>query len=249
MQSWLRTRNSLEAAALEALDIPVHSVSMIDHRTSESRTDYNLAESSDLTVPGAQAFRTGVVRATFADGTMDATHPFRATIAAMHNRSRLLEAQRGTTMGFKGSADTPVRSLYLLEPCPRRPFAAETPSLKTFDQDLAIALITNGAEIIDITHDGNRHIYTLSRLTPARIDLEPHWTAYKQNAVFPALRWHPFGLAIQALHCLRERRKIIHTNRYITIAHRTYTHKGAAIPEKAEGAMFSQIQTTLGVKI
>jgi len=249
MQSWLRTRNSLEAAALEALDIPVQSVTMLDHKTSETRTDYNLAETSDITVPGAQAFRTGQLRASFADGTMDAAHPYRATIATMHNRSRLLEAQHGKSMTFKLAADTPPQALYLLEPGPRPLFPPGTPTIKTYDQDRALAHITCGSQLMDIVKDGRDHFYVLTRLSFHNIDLEPLWNAYNANAVFPALRWHPFGLAIQALHCLRERRKIIHTNRYITISHRTHTHKGAAVPENAEGAIFGQVQSTLGVKL
>lgn len=253
--TWLRTRNSLEAAALEALDIPVASVSMLDPRSGLQRIDYNLGPDSDLTVPGAKPFRTGQIRADFAAGTLPADHPYRITLAAMHNRSRLLEAQRGTSMIFPPPPPTPpptppaAPSFYLLTPGPSLQFPAETPWLKTFDQDRAIALITCGAQIIDLTHDGNHHIYTLTRLTPHCIDLEPLWTAYKTNTVFPALRWHPFGLAIQALHCLRERRKRTHDQRYLTISHRTHTFQGAAVPEHAPGEMLGHVQKTLGVQI
>jgi len=124
-----------------------------------------------------------------------------------------------------------------------------TPTIKTYDQDRALAHITCGSQLMDIVKDGRDHFYVLTRLSFHNIDLEPLWNAYNANAVFPALRWHPFGLAIQALHCLRERRKIIHPNRYITISHRTHTHKGAAVPENAEGAIFGQVQSTLGVKL
>lgn len=260
MQAWQTTRNTFEAAALASLDIPVKPVTMQDHKSGNTVTDWNLARDNQQIVEGqtdlppreSRLFFTGVLRRDFNNGKLTGDlatqplHPYLIAMRAMHNRARLLDAQKGVAMALKEEA----LGSYILERGTSR--TALPPFIDTPDQDLAIALITCGCQLVSITHNGNQHVYRLTRysLAPvARLDGGLIMHDLRTNRLFPARRWEPFAIAYHALHCLRELRKHQHSTTYITVRHKTYNTKGAAFTANASSEMQQRVQQRLGIKL
>jgi len=258
MIAWQTTRNTYEAAALASLDIALRAVKMTHYKSGAEYTDWNLARTSSVD-PARQgrAFITGVLRRDFNNGTLQGElatqplHPYLIALRTMHNRSRLLDAQKGKSMRLVEAAP----GSYLLEHgTSSMPTEA---TLTTADQDLALALIGVGHALLTLTHNGTAHVYTLARyalapeLTPhaPRADAQVNMTALRSNALFPARRWEPFAIAIHALHCLRELRKHQQSAGWITVAHKTYLDKGAAFRADAPGHTLAKVQQRLGLRI
>ena len=267
MQSWQTTRNTYEAAALASLDIPLRAVAMRDLKTGHDYTDWNLVPNNQGIVEGltdgvplrnSRLFITGVLRRDFNNGkpigelATQPLHPYLIALRAMHNRNALLEAQKGNaTMCLKEEAP----GSYLLERGLQR-LAKLPPFIVTADLDTAVALITIGCQLVSITHNGDAHVYQLTRYSIApplpdvpRLDGGLLVHDLRANKLFPDRRWEPFAIAIHALHCLRELRKHQHSNRYITVRHRTYTVRGAAFQESAPSEVHARVQKTLGIKL
>lgn len=259
MHSWHTTRNTFEAAALASLDIPVKAVTMIDRKTGDQHTDWNLATSNQTgEAPPDRLFITGHLRRDFNDGKLQGElaaqplHPYLIALRAMHNRARLLDAQHGKPMRQKEEAP----GSFILEPGTSAA-AVVPPFLDTPDMDLAVALIGIGCALAGITHNGNAHVYRLARYATlpqtmpgtAALDAAVIMQDLRSNALFPARRWEPFAIAIHALHCLRELRKRQHSDRFMTVRHRTYFLKGAAFKENAPDHILSHVQRTLGIRL
>lgn len=258
MIAWQTTRNTYEAAALASLDIALRAVKMTHYKSGTEYTDWNLARTSSVDPDrNGRAFITGVLRRDFNNGTLQGElatqplHPYLIALRTMHNRSRLLDAQKGKSMRLVEAAP----GSYLLEHgSSSMPHEA---TLTTADQDLALALIGVGHALLTLTHNGTAHVYTIARyaltpeLTPQapRADAQLNMTALRTNALFPARRWEPFAIAIHALHCLRELRKHQQSEGWITVAHKTYLDKGAAFRADAPGHTLAQVQRRLGIKI
>lgn len=262
MQAWATTRNTHEAAALAALDIPVRAVTMHDFKTGNEYTDWNLAPNNQEVVNGtlvpdrhARFFVTADLRREHNGGQLTGSlavqplHPYLIALRAMHNRARLMEAQKGKPMHLKQEAP----GSWILQPG-HGSLISGIAYIETSDQDLAIALIGIGCDLQNITHNGNRHVYRVSRY--ARISGEAPavdggvlMQALRANEIFPSRRWEPFAIAIHALHCLREMRKHQHSAKFITIKHKTYQVKGAAFREAASSAVQAAVQRKLGIKL
>ena len=262
MQAWQLTRNTHEAAAFAALDVPVRPVTARDHKTGEEHTQWTLGTASTVDPARAgQVFRTGEIRRDFvngsAQGALAATplHPFLLGLRALHNRVMLLRAQRGQAVHALRVAP----GSYLLhagsDGAPPAP--ATLPRVITTDLDMAVALLNIGCRLLGITHNGREHVYTLARVANADPDLLQQGAvdggallqAARADAIFPARRWEHFPHALHTLHCLRELRARQHSTVWLTIRHRTYRHRGAALPEHADSAQQAHVQRTLGVRL
>lgn len=261
MHAWQTTRNTYEAAALASIDIPLKPVSMRDLKTGAEYTDWNLAPNNqsvldDDPVRTPRLFITGDLRRDFNNGkpigelAAQPLHPYLIALRAMHNRNALLAAQKGVAMCMKEEA----LGSYILERGTQR--TPLPPVITTVDLDLAVALIGIGCAIASITFNGVDHAYTLARysIAPAlegtsRLDGGLLMHDLRANLIFPARRWEPFAIAIHALHCLRELRRQQHSDRYITVRHKTYTARGAAFKENAPGHTLAAVQHRLGIKI
>lgn len=261
MLAWQTTRNTYEAAALAALDISLRPVTMRDHKTGQQYTDWNLARSSTVDpARHGRAFITGVLRRDFNGGNLigelatQLLHPYLIALRTLINRTRLITAHKGGS--FRLVEEAP--GSYLLESS--REAIVARPHEATFqstDQDLIIALIGIGHDLLNVTHNGTGHIYTVSRYArPAtlepnapRNDCQPLIAALRANEIFPARRWEPFGIAIHTLHCLREMRKHQQGSGWITVTHKTYRDKGAAFRADAPGQTLTQVQHRLGIKL
>jgi hypothetical protein len=261
MLAWQTTRNTYEAAALASLDIALRPVKMTHYKTGQEYTDWNLARTSSVDPERhARAFITGVLRRDFNNGKIigelatQLLHPYLIALRAMVNRTRLIESHKGSA--FRLVEEAP--GSYLLERSKeaiRRPVNEAT--LKSADQDLVIALIGIGHDLLDVTNNGSGHTYTVARYArplttqpnAPRADCEPLVKALRSNALFPARRWEPFAIALHALHCLREMRKHQQSGGWITVAHKTYLDKGAAFRADAPGHTIAQVQHRLGIKI
>lgn len=254
MHSWQTTRNTYEAAALAALDIPLKPVTMRDFKTGTEYTDWNLAPNNQAVVTGEPArsprlYLTGPLRRDFNGGKLQGElaaqplHPYLLALRALHNRQRLLEAQKGRAMALKEAAP----GSYILEPGSATP--PLPPTLDTADLDLAVALISIGCDLVSITHNGNGHVYRLTRYSATKLDAGTLMHDLRANLLFPARRWEPFALAIHTLHCLRELRKHQHSDQYITVRHRTYLVRGAAFKANAPSHIQSAVQQRLGIKL
>ena len=261
MLAWQTTRNTYEAAALAALDIPLKAVPMTDRKTGNQYTDWNLARTSTVDPErNGRPFITGVLRRDFNGGTLigelaaQLLHPYLIALRTLINRTRLIESHKGVS--FRLIEEAP--GSYLLESSKEaivtRPNEA---TFKSADQDLILALIGIGHDLLDVADNGAGHTYTVARYArpltrlPAglRTDCEPLILALRNNAIFPARRWEPFGIAIHTLHCLREMRKHQQSTCWITVSHKTYRDKGAAFRADAPGHTLSQVQQRLGIKL
>lgn len=267
-QSWQTTRNSYEACALTQLDIMIQPVSMRDAKSGSEYTDWNLAAASTVDPERhGRPFATGILRRDFNGGKLKGElaatplHPFLIGVRILHNRARLLEAQRGTAM--RQIEEAPGQ--WLLEPGGGQQRTAFLPPfLTTQDQDLTLALITCGHQLVKIDGSPGAHVYTLTRYSSApslpvspspslpvlpRTDASVLMHDLRSGALWPARRWEPFAISIHTLHCLREMRRHQHSGRWITVSHRTMTVRGAAFPESASGDLLQNVQRKLGVKI
>lgn len=256
MNKWQTTRNTYEAAALCALDIEPKPVTMRDLKSGVEYTDWNLqTASTEDPSRNTLPFVTGELRMSFNSGELakkTPLHPYLIALRAMHNRGRLLDAQRGTAMRLVEEAP----GSFVLEKGSERT-AVTGPHIVTANQDLAISLIGIGCAIIGIEHNGNQHIYKVARYAkkPASmpdmpvIDGGVLMQELKADAFYPARRWEHFPLQMHALHCLREMRKHQQCNRYIAVKHKTYNVKGAAFKENATDHAKAHVQKTLGIKI
>lgn len=253
MLTWQHTRNTYEAAALCALGIGVSPVFTQDHKTGKQVTDYNLALESTPQMPGDPIHKTGELRARQKDGTLaaaDPLHPYLEACRAMHNRERMLEAQKGMQMMSVEAA----AGAWILKPGPAPQMPAGTATITTIQFDTAIALIGRGSVLMKIEHNGRDHVYTLSRCslpTPVSpvIDNGPLFLAAQNGTLFPEHRHTAFGIQMHALHCLREIRRLRDTERFIIVQHKTPFHRGAAFNQNAKGDALGHVQKTLGVKI
>lgn len=262
MQAWATTRNTYEAAALAALDIPVRPVTMRDFKSGTEYTDWNLAPNNQSVVDGeivpernARLFVTADLRRDYNNGQIigalatQPLHPYLIAVRAMHNRARLIEAQRGKAMHLQQEAP----GSWILQPGAGS-VRSGIAYIDTPDQDLTLALIGIGCELLSSTHNGTAHVYRVARYAhpvgdaPA-IDGGTLMQALRANELFPARRWEPFAISIHALHCLRELRKHQHSTRFITIKHKTYQVKGAAFRESATSAVQAAVQNKLGIKL
>lgn len=262
MHAWQITRNTYEAAALAALDIAVKPVTMTDRKTGTTYTDWNLAPVSTVDPQrNGIAYLTGQIRKDFAGGKQltghlatQPLHPFLIGIRTFINRGRLIESHKGGSYRLKEDAP----GSYLLERSQeaiRRPVNEAT--FQSLDQDLILALITIGHDLINTTNNGNAHSYHVSRYArptthepnAPRQDCQPLIQALRSNALFPARRWEPFAVAIHALHTLREMRKHQQSPDWFTVAHKTFRDKGAAFRADAPSHTLAQVQRRLGIKI
>jgi hypothetical protein len=260
MLAWQTTRNTYEAAALASLDIALRPVKMTHYKTGQEYTDWNLARTSSVDPERhGRAFITGVLRRDFNNGTLQGElaaqllHPYLIALRAMVNRTRLIESHKGGS--FRLIEEAP--GSYLLQSTKESVNRVNEVTFQSSDQDLVIALIGIGHDLLDVTNSGAHHVYTVSRFArplttqpnAPRADCEPLVKALRSNALFPARRWEPFAIAIHALHCLREMRKHQQSGGWITVAHKTYLDKGAAFRADAPGHTLAQVQHRLGIKI
>lgn len=263
--AWQTTRNTFEAACLSALDIPVRGVHMLDHKTGQRFTRWNLQR--DNSVPEGEnppanfrPFVTGQIRNDWNNGKpigeLAATplHPFLIAARTMHNRQRLLDAQKGKTMRLVEAAP----GSWMLEPGPPSQLLHGEFWFDTPDIDLAVALITIGCALITITSNGNTHVYRLTRFSRSPslpISPSPSFDsgdlkdALRSNALFPARRWEPFAIAIHVQHCLRELRRNQEGQQWIVVRHRTFDVKGAAFRADASSEEKLAVQNKLQVRI
>lgn len=258
MQAWQTTRNTLEAAALHALDIQVQPVTMTDHKTHREYTDWNL----DLCATQnperhTREFITGALRREAAEGRFTGSlatqplHPYRIALRTLGNRHRFLEAQKGHSMQLV--EDAPGQWSLRPGPSPAAPLAP-VPYIDTHDADLAITLITLGHPLLSIEPNGQTHRYKLHRYGPAtaeglRTDAKTILEDHRSGAYFPVRRWEPHAISLHTLHCLRVLRRHQHSNQWIAVKHRTHLVKGAAIPMHAPSASFAHAQQKLAIKI
>lgn len=260
MKSWQTTRNTYEAAALCSLDIEPRPVTILDHKTGQEYTDWNLkpASTEDPT-RNTKPFITGELRRDFNNGkpinelATTPLHPYLIALRAMHNRARLIEAQKGQAMRLKEEAP----GSFILE----RGSDSTTPAgpyIDTADMDLALCLIGIGCDLVGITNTGSAHVYRVTRYArrssvlpseaPA-IDGGELMRALRDDLLFPARRWEHFAIQSHALHCLRELRRHQHADRYIAVRHKTYKVRGAAFRENSNSESLAHVQKTLGIKI
>lgn len=261
MLAWQTTRNTYEAAALASLDIAVKPVQMQDHKTGQQYTDWNLARTSTVDPErNGRPFITGVLRRDFNSGKLigelatQLLHPYLIALRTLINRTRLIESHKGGS--FRLIEEAP--GSYLLESSREAIIArANEATFKSADQDLILALIGIGHDLLDVKYNGGGHTYTVARFTrpltthpnAPRNDCEPLIMALRANQIFPARRWEPFGIAIHALHCLREMRKHQQSGGWITVKHKTFRDKGAAFRADAPGQIIGAVQHRLGIKI
>ena len=259
MISWQTTRNTHEAAALAALDIPVRPVTALDHKKGIEITDWNLARdnAAALADPArhtSQLHSTGPLRRDYNGGQLRGgllaapLHPFLIGIRALHNRARLIDTQRGKSMILHEEA--PGACILMPGSAP----AAAGPHIDTHDLDLAAALITVGCSLIAVRFNGSSHIYRVTRLARSVagapcVDGGALMTALRDDQIFPQLRWQPFAHAYHTLHTLRELRRHQHTTRFITVSHKTFHTKGAAFNERASGELLQTVQRKLGIRL
>lgn len=254
-QSWQTTRNTYEAAALNALKIGVKPVTM---RRVQSSTDHDLTEWIIQPVSEDGLYRSGVLRAEFNGGKLQGSlattllHPYLIAMRALLNRNRIMDAMKGRPHHLHEDAP----GSWILQAGSAR-IAHTGSTISTVDIDAAVALITIGCNLISITHNGKDHVFTLSRyalpsaISPnaPRIDGGQLYLDSKAGLIFPARKDEPFAIALHALHCLRELRQRQHSNTFIIVSHRTPFHKGAAFSESASSTMKATVQRTLNVRI
>lgn len=256
---WSTTRNTFEAAALAALGVQVRPITGIDHHTGQKVTDWNLAAIATPAHDGDAAWSTGVLRRDTASGALEKLtplHPYLIGLHAFHNRNRVLDAMKGTSM----ITEMIVPGLHRLQRGPQPQLPPLTPQIKTADLDLVIALVTCGSQIVSIRKDGDDHEFHVTRfpvgtrcaasdLPVPAFDGHTAMHAYRAGTLWPARRHEPFAIALHALHCLRELRKREHSNQFLIIRHRTPFTKGAALNPNAKGHALGHVQKTLGVSI
>jgi len=261
MLAWQTTRNTYEAAALASLDIALKPVPMQDHKTGQQYTDWHLASVSSVDPErNGRAFITGVLRRDFNGGKLigelatQLLHPYLIALRTMVNRTRLIESHKGAS--YRLIEEAP--GSYLLQASKEAIVARSTEvTFQSQDQDLILALIGIGHDLLDVAHNGTGHTYTVARFArplttepnAPRTDCEPLITALRSNTLFAARRWEPFAIAIHALHCLRELRKHQQSDQWITVSHKTFRDKGAAFRADAPGHTIDQVQRRLGIKI
>jgi hypothetical protein len=253
--SWLTTRNTHEAAALASLKIGARPVTMRKNQSEgHDITEWNLKPASDdglhNTSALRQSFNNGKPKGLLATETL---HPYLLACRAMHNRSLLLEAQKGRSMI---SIEAALGSWILQT---GHPLSSEVtgPYIETTDQDRALGLIGLGSALIQITGPKDNHVYRLTRfslhsnLLPSapRSDNGLWYALHRDQLVFPEYAETHFGRQLHALHCLRELRKRQYSKIYIIIQHKTPFHKGAAVAQDAKSEDKSRVQKVLGVKI
>jgi hypothetical protein len=260
MLAWQTTRNTYEAAALGSLDIALKPVPMQDHKTGKQYTDWHLASVSSVDPErNGRAFITGALRRDFNNGKLigelatQLLHPYLIALRTMVNRTRLIESHKGASHRLTEEAP----GSYLLQASKEAVNPVNEVTFQSQDQDLILALIGIGHDLLDVTHNGTGHIYTVARFArplttepnAPRTDCEPLITALRSNTLFPTRRWEPFAIAIHALHCLRELRKHQQSGQWITVSHKTFRDKGAAFRADAPGHTIDQVQRRLGIKI
>lgn len=260
MLAWQTTRNTYEAAALAALDISLRPVTMRDLKTGLDYTDWNLARASTVDPErNGRPFITGVLRRDFNGGKLlgelatQLLHPYLIALRSLINRTCLIESHKGQS--YRLIEEAP--GSFLLDRSQQPVNSVNEATFKSTDQDIILALIGIGHDLLDVTHNGNGHLYTVARFArplttlpnAPRSDCEPLITALRANEIFPARRWEPFGIAIHTLHCLREMRKHQQSGSWITVSHKTYRDKGAAFRADAPGQTLAQVQHRLGIKL
>jgi len=253
--SWLTTRNTFEAAALASLKIGARPVTMRKNQSdTHDITEWNLKPASDDGL-----YQTSLLRQSFNNGkpkgllATETLHPYLLACRAMHNRSRLLDAEHGRPMRSIEKAP----GSWILEHGHAPPSDLTGPYIETPDQDRAIALIGLGSALIQITGPKDHHIYFLTRLslqskllpTAPRTDNGSWSILHSMQGVFPAHAQTHFGRQLHALHCLRELRRRQYSKIYIIIQHKTPFHKGAAIAQNAPSEDKARVQRVLGKKI
>lgn len=253
--SWLLTRNSHEAAALNALKIGVKPVTMRKNTSAaKDITEWTLKPASDdgryNTSELRKSFNTGKPQGLLATETL---HPYLVALRVFHNRNHLLDAQKGRSMRSVEAAP----GSWILEPGHCTPAELSGLYLETYDQDRALGLIGNGSAIISITGPEGSRLYRLTRLalpskllsgTP-RVDNGIWWLRHQNHQVFPEHADSHFGQQIHALHCLRELRKHQYSERFIVVPTKTPLYKGAAVNEKSGSDVFGKVQKTMGVRL
>lgn len=259
--AWQTTRNTYEAATLAALDIAVQPVTMMDRKTGTEFTDWNLACMSTVAPERhGRPFVTGELRRDYANGVATGTlatqplHPFLIGARAMHNRARLLDAQKGRRMRLERAAP----GSYILQ-AGEQSGALHTvpPHVLTTDMDMALAMLGIGCVLCDLTHNGREHVYHLTRYAlpdaaephAPRVDGGALMHSAREGALWPAQRWEVFAHTLHTLHALRELRRMQHARTWITVRHRTPRARGAAFTADAGGELLGRVQRQLGVKI
>lgn len=260
MTAWQTTRNTYEAAALAALDIALKPVAMQDLKSGQQYTDWNLARVSTVDpARNGRPFITGVLRRDFNGGKLigelatQLLHPYLIALRTLINRTRLIASHKGGS--FRLTEEAP--GSYLLQSSQQSVNPVNEVTFTSQDQDLILALIGIGHDLLNVTHNGTGHTYTVARYArpvttqpnAPRMDCEPLIKALRANEIFPLRRWEPFGIAIHTLHCLREMRKHQQSGGWITVKHKTYRDKGAAFRADAPGQTLAQVQHRLGIKI
>ena len=260
MLAWQTTRNTYEAAALAALDIALKPVAMQDLKSGTQYIDWNLDRVSTVDPErNGRPFITGELRRDFNGGKLigelatQLLHPYLIALRTLINRTRLIESHKGGS--FRLIEEAP--GSYLLQSSQQSVNPVNEVTFTSADQDLILTLIGIGHDLLNVTHNGNGHTYTVARYArplttqpnAPRLDCQPLITALRANQIFPARRWEPFGIAIHTLHCLREMRKHQQSGGWITVKHKTYRDKGAAFRADAPGQTIAQVQHRLGIKI
>lgn len=253
MIAWLTTRNTHEAAALAALDIALRPVTAVEYKSGREYTDWNMARDNsaamaDVTRCTGTLYNANQIRRDHAKGTLPILHPFLISLRALTNRARLLLAQRGQAM--HSAEDAPGSFVLVAGSDGAPPLPTHTPHITTGDMDLTVAAITCGARIMKIDECGNdQHAYRFSRVTMSGLDIGPLMVALRNGELFPKRRWEQFSHAIHTLHCLRELRRHQHTDRFITVSHKTPYTKGAAFNEKAKSDVLENVERKLGITL
>ncbi len=253
--SWLLTRNSYEAAALNAIGIGVKPVTM----RRNASTGHDITEWTLQPVSADGRYHTSELRRSFNAGSpqgilaTETLHPYLVALRVFHNRHHLLDAHHGRSMRSVEAAP----GSWILEPGHYTAAELAGAYIETVDQDRALALIGAGSALISISGQDGARIYRLTRVALAstllpdspRADNGVWWERHRAQVLFPEHASSHFAQQIHALHCLRELRKRQFSERFLIVQHKTPFYKGAAVNEKSQSDVLGRVQKTLGVSL